>query len=436
MSSAVRPVVLLGTVQVTLIATITIITVALPAIQRDLRTDGPELVLVSSGYGMSFGGLLLLGGQLADSFGGRRTFVAGMVIFGLASAAGGLAPGLDVLLIARFAEGAGAALAAPAAMALLSMVLPDPLRRRRALAVWGVLSSSGAIAGTVLSGALTTWIPWRWVFAVPAAMAAVAVVAAPRVLPGGPAPLPGRTDWPGAVLATSGLTALIYGLQRSGWAALAGVGLLGVFCLAERRSLAPLMPLPFLRRRAVPLAAVMVCAAAMATAFFMLSLYLQQVRGLSPLQTSTAFLLPIPAVATSGPLAARLIPRLGARPILATGLLTAAGGLVLISFLGVPYAGLLIFPFGTGLAFSAAMVAAMQGVAQEQAGLAGALVNTAMETGPPLGLSVLAWIGTAYSHHPVTGFPFALRTAAVLLLVTAVSTMISRHAYQPEEKEQ
>jgi predicted MFS family arabinose efflux permease len=195
------------------------------------------------------------------------------------------------------------------------------------------------------------------------------------------------------------------------------------------------MPLPFLRRRAVPLAAVMVCAAAMATAFFMLSLYLQQVRGLSPLQTSTAFLLPIPAVATSGPLAARLIPRLGARPVLATGLLTAAGGLLLVSLLGVPYAGLLVFPFGTGLAFSAAMVAAVQDVAPEQAGLAGALVNTAMETGPPLGLAVLVWIATAYSRHPAAGYPFALRTAAVLLLVTAVITTMSRHAFQPEEKD-
>jgi MFS family permease len=146
--------VLLGAVQVTLIAAITVITVALPAIGRDLHLDESGLVLVSSAYGVSFGSLLLLGGRLADSFGRRRMLVTGMIIFGLASAGAGLAPGPGLLVIARLAEGAGAALAAPTAMALLSVVFPDPHRRMRVLATWGVLSSTGAIAGTVLSGVL------------------------------------------------------------------------------------------------------------------------------------------------------------------------------------------------------------------------------------------------------------------------------------------
>jgi len=212
----------------TLIAAITVITVALPAIGRDLHLGESGLVLVSSGYGMSFGGLLLLGGRLADCFGRRRVFVAGMVIFGLASAGAGLAPSFIVLVSARFAEGAGAALAAPA---LLGVVFPGPQPLGRALAVWGVLSGAGAIAGTIASGVLITWIPWRWVFAAPAATAAAAVAATPG--------------------------------------------------LAERRSAAALVPLPFVGRRAEPLAAVLACAAAMATAFFLVSLYLQQVRGFS-----------------------------------------------------------------------------------------------------------------------------------------------------------
>jgi MFS family permease len=427
--------VLLGAVQVTLIAAITVITVALPAIGRDLHLDESGLVLVSSAYGVSFGSLLLLGGRLADSFGRRRMLVTGMIIFGLASAGAGLAPGPGLLVIARLAEGAGAALAAPAAMALLSVVFPDPHRRMRVLATWGVLSSTGAIAGTVLSGVLITWIPWRWVFAAPAAMAAVAVTAAPRVLPAGPAPAGGRIGWPQALLVTAGLAALIYGLQRSGWAVLAGVALLALFIVAERRSATPLMPLPFLGRRALPLAAVLVCAATMATAFFLLSLYLQQVRGLSALQTSAVFLLSAPAAA-AGPLAGRLIRRFGTRSILAAGLLLAAGGLLLLSRLDVPYAGLVIFPFGAGLAFSAAMVAAMQDAGEQQSGLAGGLVNTAMETGPPLGLTVLTLIAMDYSHQPSTGYPFALRTAAALLLVTALFTMISRPTDQPEERVQ
>lgn len=173
----------------------------------------------------------------------------------------------------------------------------------------------------------------------------------------------------------------------------------------------------------------------MATAFFLLSLYLQQIRGLSALQASVIFLLPVPAAVTAGPLAGRLIRRFGTRPVLAAGLDMAAAGLLLISFLGMPYPGLLVFPFGTGLAFSAALVTAMQDTGTAQAGLAGALVSAAMETGPPLGLAVLTWVATAHSHDPAAGYPFALRTAAILLLAIALFTMIGRHAGQPEEEQ-
>jgi MFS family permease len=426
---------LLGAVQVTLIAAITVITVALPAIARDMRLDEPGLVLVSAGYGISFGGLLPAGGRLADRFGRRRAFAAGTVIFGLASAGAGLAPGPGLLVAARLAEGVGAALAAPAAVALLGAVYPDPDRHSRALATWGVLSSAGAIAGTVVSGPAITWVSWRWLFAAPVTVAAITVAAMPRVLPAGPAPVRGKIDWPGAVLATAGLAALIYGLQRAGWAVAAGVALLAAFVLAERRHAAPLIPLPFLARRVLPLAAVLACAAAMAAAFFLLSLYLQQVRGLSALRASVLFLLSAPAAVTAGPLAGRLIRRFGARPVLAAGLLTATAGLLLLSFLSAPYAGLLIFPFGTGLAFSAALVTAMQDTGAAQAGLAGALINTAMEAGPPLGLAVLTWAATTYSHDPAVGYPFALRTAAIPLLAIAMFTMTDRYPGRPEEEQ-
>lgn len=412
---------LLGIVQITLIATITVITVPLPAIQRDLHVDDAGMVLVSSAYGLAFGGLLLLGGRLADSLGRRRVFVTGMVIFGLASAAAGLAPWPGMLLVARFAQGIGAALAAPAAMALLGVVFPDPHRRGRAMAVWGVLSSAGATAGTVLSGVVITWVSWRWVFLAPVVMSAVAVTAAASGLfPADHPPGRRRIDWLGAVLVTAGLAVLIYGLQRSGWMVFGGVVLLVLFGLAERRSSAPLMPLPFLGRRVLPLIAVTLCAGAMATGFFLLSLYMQQVRGLSPLQTSAAFLLPAPAILASGPLAGRLIPRLGIHRVSAIGLVAAAAGLLLLSLLDVPYAGLLIFPFGAGVTFSAATLAAMQDVRDDQTGLVGGLLNTAMEIGPPLGLAVLVSLATAYSHHPSSGYAFALRIAAAVLFITAL----------------
>jgi MFS family permease len=187
---------LLGAVQVTLIGAITVITVALPVIGRDMHLDESGLVLVSSGYGISFGGLLPAGGRLADRLGRRRAFVTGTAVFGLASAGAGLAPWAGLLVAARLAAGAGAALAAPAALALLGAVFPDPGRYGRALAKWGMLSSAGAIAGTVVSGVAITWMPWRWVVAAPVVVAAIAVAVAPRVLPAGPARVRERlTGW-------------------------------------------------------------------------------------------------------------------------------------------------------------------------------------------------------------------------------------------------
>ena len=404
--------VVLGAAQVSLIAAITAITVALPAIGRELDLDQSGLVLVSSGYGVSFGGLLLLGGGLADRFGRRRVFATGMTGFCLGSAAAALAPCAWFLVTARLAEGAAAALAAPAALALLGAVFPDPRRHGRALATWGVLSSAGAIGGLILSGVL----PWRWVLAALALIAAIAVAVTPAVLPASPSSMTRPIDWPGALLATAGLGLLIFGLQRSFWVAGAGLAVLVGFGLVERRSAAPLVPPRLLRGHALPLASVLVCAGSMATAFFLLSLYVQQIGGLSAPRTSALFLLTVPAAVTAGPLAARLIRRFGIRPVLTAGLLTAAGGLLMVSFTGAPYAGLLIFPFGTGLSFAASVSGVMHQAGDRQAGLAGALVNAAMETGPPLGLAALTRVAASF------GDPFALRCAAILLLIVALST--------------
>src|SRR5690606_11325140 len=192
--------------------------------------------------------------------------------------------------------------------------------------------------------------------------------------------------WPDTVHGTSGLSDLISWLLRSVRLVLYGSALLVLFGAAERRVPAPLVPPPFLRGRVLPLIAVAACAGAMATAFFLLSLHLQQVRGLSPLRTSAAFLLPVPALLASGPLAGRLVPRLGARLVLAAGTATAAAGLLLLSLLDVPYAGLVVFPLGAGATFSAATLAVMRDARDDRSGLAGGLLNTAMEIGPPVGL--------------------------------------------------
>ena len=418
--------VLLGGVQVTLVATITLITVALPGIQRDLNADSSDLVLVASAYGVSFGGLLLLGGRLADLFGRRGTLVAGMTVFGAASAAAAAAPGVGVLLAARLGQGTGAALAAPAAMALVGEVLPDPRRYGRAMAVWGVLSSSGATAGNVLSGVVANGMSWRWLFLVPLAVAIVTVAAARHLVPAGVPRSGGRIDWPGAFLATAGLGALLYGLGRSGWAVAAGLALLVLFALAERHSPVALTPLSFVRGRALALIATGLSAAAMATVFFLLALYLQQVRGLSPLRTSLVLLPPAPALAVAGVLAGRLIPRFGARHVMVCGLVVAAAGLFLLARLGLPYAGLVVFPLGAGTTFAAATVSAMDGVPPAQAGLAGGVLNSAMEIGPPAGLTLLVSLAAAHSHDVPAGYAFALRAAAAAFVVTALTALLRR----------
>jgi len=293
---------LLATVQGTLILTVGVISVLLPAIQRDLGLSDGELALVNTAFGLSFSGLLLLGARVADLVGRRRALRVGMAAFGLASIAAGLAPTLGVLLAARFAEGAGAALAASAAMALLGAVFPDPDRRARAIAIWGGVSSAGALGGVLLSGVFASWASWRWAFAIPVTVAVVAVVAAPRLLPTGPAPLRARLDVPGALLATGGVSALSYGLVTTldrPWASAmvlvplpGGAGLLAVFLAVESRVRAPLLPPGFLSapRRAAALLALLVTVAGIAGSGFIFALYFQQIRGWSALQTSAAFL--------------------------------------------------------------------------------------------------------------------------------------------------
>lgn len=400
---------LLATMQVVLIAAIALIGVGLPAVQADFGLTGAQLAFVTSAYGLAFGGLLLLGGRLADLFGRRRVFLAGVVVFGVGSAAAAFAIDFWSLAATRFAQGCGAALVAPSALALLGAVFPDPVRRGRAFALWGGLNGLGATAGMLLSGVVLTWVTWRWTFVAPAAVAVLVLVLAPYVLPA-PPPRRGRLDIAGAVLATAGVSALSYGLLQSGTAdggmgatsalvpSLCGMLLLATFAVVETRVREPLLPLVFLRhaRRTTAVAVIHVMAAGMSTLLFLLTLYLRQVQDLPPLLTSAAFLPYCVAQLVTGAFVGRLVARAGARVVTVSGLVLVAAGLLLSSRIdaGSPYAGtllwgLLAFAIGSALAFGAAMVLALEDVSDRQAGLAGGVVNTAMETGPTLGLAVL-----------------------------------------------
>lgn len=258
---------LLGSAQTTLIYTLSAIAVPLPEIGREFTLARADLILLSAAYGLSFAGLVLFGGRLADRFGGRRSLTAGLLLFAAASAVAPLAQILGVLLAARFVQGAGAAVVAPAAMAVLRTVFPTPAAYGRAMATWGGLSVLGAAAGNLLSGVLTSLLSWRWALAEPLMVAVAALVLAPGLLPG-TAPNRGRSlDLPGAVLATAGITLAGYGFLvtdgRSWLSAdvlvplLGGAALTATFRYAERRSRDPLLPPGFLgdRLRALGLAA-------------------------------------------------------------------------------------------------------------------------------------------------------------------------------------
>jgi len=449
---------LLGAMQFTLIAAITLVIAALPAVQAEFGVGRGELALVTAGYGLAFGGLLLLGGRLADWLGRRRVFVWGVLLFGAASAVAAFAPAFGLLLVARFAQGCGAALAAPAALALVPAVYPDPALRARALAVWGGLSGGGAAGGMLLSGALVTWFSWRWAFGIPALAAVVVALAAPRLLPRGLAPAGGRVDLAGGLLAASGLTTLSYGLfatETHGWLTaavlvplLAAAVLLACFVWAEARVSAPLLPLSFLasRRRAAALLVILLASAGTASSAFFLALYFQQVRGLSPLLTSAAFL-PYALVPLAGTVAARLVPRIGTAGLTGLGLGSAGVGLGLLARLSADTAyaplllsGLVIYAAGAGHAFSGATVAALEDAPGHQAGLAGGLVNTAMEVGPTLGLALLLSLAalrtarlSAAGHDAAAavtgGYAFAFGAAAIAyLLAAALCAFALRHA--------
>lgn len=420
--------VLLGSVQTTLIFTLASIAVPLPAIGREFGLRRADLILLSAAYGLTFAGLLLFGGRLADRYGGRRALTAGLVLFAAALAVAPLAPGIGTLLAARFAQGAGAALIAPAAMAVLRAAFPSSAAYGRAMATWGGLSVLGATAGNLLSGVISALSSWRCTFAVPLVVALAALALTPRLLPD-TTPSRGRTlDLPGALLATAGTTLASYGLvvtDTHPWSSagvlvplLAGATLLVAFRYAERRARDPLLPPRFLldRRRVLALAAIALSACGTSMTFVVLSLHLQQVRDWSPLETSAAFVPFAVALIASGRAAGPLIGRHGARTVTVAGLGTGAAGLALLALTGtdahIPYGygllpGLVLLPTGTAASFAGAAVLATEGVPRQQTGLAGGALNTAMESGPTVLFALLLTLGSDADSLASTGAALA-----------------------------
>ncbi|MFD4658782.1 MFS transporter [Kitasatospora sp. NPDC058444] len=444
---------LLGVVQAVLIFTITILTVPLPLVAREFGLGPSGVLLLSAAYGLSFSSLLLLGGRLADRHGGRPVLRAGLALLAAASIACALAPGYPVLLASRFVQGVGAALTAPAAVAVVRALHPGPAAYRRAMATWGGLSVLGATVGSVLSGAVAAAVSWRWLFAVPVLVALAGLLrsaALPAAVPAGPRP---ALDLRGAALATAGVCAASHALVAStenGWRSpgtygplIAGAVLLLAFVVAERRTADPLLPPGFLadRRRTTALAAVMATAAGTALTFVLLSLHLQQQRGWSAAATSAAFLPYAAVLLLSGRLAGPLSVRYGPVAVTAGGLAVAAAGLGLLAGLTPDggYAlgllpGLLLLPAGAAAAFAGAAVLATGGVPPERTGLAAGVFNTAMELGPTAGLAALMALA-ATRPTVVGGYAAAFAAAAAGLALTAVAVAALPRTTSPTASE-
>jgi EmrB/QacA subfamily drug resistance transporter len=463
----------IATAQLMVVLDATIVNVALPHIQTALGFSGSGLEWVVNAYALSLGGLMLAGGRAGDRFGRRRMFVTGLLLFSTASLAGGLATSQAWLLAARAVQGAGGAIVASTALALIATTFPEGQARNRALGVYSAMSAAGGAAGLLAGGLLVTYASWRWVMFVNVPIGIAAALAALVVLPGA-APSPGRFDLWGTITGIGGVTALVYGLSNattspdgtSHWgdprvvASLAGGAvLLAAFAVIEARSRHALLPVRLLRNRdRVGANLIMLGVGTLTTGvFFFVNLFVQGIWGYSPLRAGVAFLPITVALLASSAAAARLVQRTGARPLLLTGAAASAGGLYWLSRLTEhgTYAGGLLGPTllagaGFGLLFVSLSLVALARVSDADSGVASGLLNTGRQVGASIGLAVLgtvAWTvvanstraaaagahgalgagghaAAAYQHALAAGFDRAFLVAAgiaVLILVITVA---------------
>jgi EmrB/QacA subfamily drug resistance transporter len=414
--------------QFMVILDVSVVNVALPAIRHGLGFSEQDLQWVVNAYTVTFAGFLLLGGRAADLIGRRRVFVGGLVLFALASLAGGFAQSQVMLIIARAVQGLGAAVVAPASLTILTTTFTEPAERNRAVGIWGAMGGAGGAAGVLLGGILTDIAGWRWILFINVPIGLIAAAVTVMYVAEGRVPSRARNfDVAGALTATIGLSLLVLGIVRTdvtGWgnastiALLAvGVGLLGLFLAIEGRfAKAPLMPLRIYASRTLSAANVVVLfvGAASFAMWFFVSLYLQEVLGYSPIKAGLAFLPMTLCIVAGSVLASRFVLRIGAKPMLIVGLLAQAAGLLLFARVAVNGAYLsdviapsLLVAIGIPLSFVPSTISAVHGVAAPEAGLASALVNTARLVGGALGLAVLAAIATARTNsdlrHSGTG---------------------------------
>jgi EmrB/QacA subfamily drug resistance transporter len=450
---------LLALTQFVIVLDASIVNVALPSIGRALEFSQDDLSWVVNAYTLTFGGFLLLGGRLADLLGRRRVFIAGLVLFSVASLAGGLAQSDVWLVAARAVQGLGAAIISPAALSLVTTMFAEGAERNRALGVWGAVAGSGGAAGVLLGGVLTEYAGWEWVLFVNVPIGLAVAALAPRLLPESRDTGRERVfDAAGALTVTAGLALLVYMLvdaNDADWASTQTLGLgavalvlLAAFVLIERRTSHPLMPFSIFRLRTLRGADVvgLLIGMSLFAMFFFLSLYMQQVLGYDALDAGLAYLPLALNIIVSAGVASNLVTRIGFKPTLIAGLVLIAVGLVWFAQVspGGDYVGDILFPsivtaWGLGLAFVPVTIAAVTGTKPEEAGLASGLINTAQQVGGALGLAVLAAVANSRTDDAVAsgvrdpavalteGFQAAFLAGAALALLAALlaAVMIS-----------
>lgn len=424
--------------QFMLVLDITVVNVALPDIAADLDLDRTALTWTVTAYTLCFGGLMLLGGRIADTFGTRRVLNLGLVAFTLASLASAMAPDGTWLIGARAMQGVGAALVSPAALSLVTSTHHGHARHR-ALAVWSAIGGIGFAAGALVGGALTAGPGWPWIFWINVPVGVALALALPHVAPV-MARRHGRIDIAGAMLVTLATASVIYGLVNAGddgWgdpttlaAFAAGAGLYAAFAVVERTVREPLMRVSMLVRQPVAAGSVLMLVASglMVGAFFLGSLYLQHAAGYDAMRTGLVFAPPAVAVMVGAHLAGRLLGRVGPRPVGVAGLaLAAAGGALLatVSADSSVYAsilpGMTLLSLGVGPVFVTATATAMGHVDPKESGLASGLINTFHELGGAFGVAVLSSIAAgSLASDEIAGFRDAYIACAAIAGVTAV----------------
>jgi EmrB/QacA subfamily drug resistance transporter len=435
----------IGLAQLMVVLDLTVMNIALPTAQRALHFTGVDRQWVVTAYALAFGSLLLLGGRLADLLGRKVTFLTGLAGFAGVSAVGGASVNFTMLVTARACQGAFAALLVPSALSLLTTTFTEPKERGKAFGVFGAIAVAGGAVGLLLGGALTEYLSWRWTLYVNLIFAGVAFAGGALLLKRQPSPVKPRLDIPGVLLVSSAVFCLVYGFSNAathGWRTpstygflAAGVVLLAAFAAWQGRAPHPLLPPRVVldRNRGGAYLSMLITGAGLFGTFFFLTYYLQQTLGYSPLVTGVAFL-PISAgsAVASNLATIVLMPRVGPRPLVASGMLTAAGAMVWLAQLG-PHTGyatgvlgpLILAAIGMGLVIAPSISTGTFGVAPQDAGVASATVTVGQQVGASIGTSLLNTIFAA----AVTSYLTAHLSSARLIGRQALTELALAHGY-------